>query len=287
MSKSIKEVKTETDEQKVQKLIGFNYYEKIGLGFLLVLIIIAPVLFTQFSTFYGFNEKTGAIGDTIGGVTAPFVNLLAAYLVYKSFAAQIRANSQQRNDHDEQMKQLQKEHSFNYISNYYNLIKEKYGVDESGFTSASVPIWDVFHSSDGLMKNKNFKILNNPSNFKTEKEKESNVYKEKRSELDNYIKLTNKNINSDLKSIENQLDTLLLFYNESDKSSLETGIKSFYRLEVEKIFLRMELDAFYDDRWNNNIEAVKDYLNIENSYRIKSLRSKTKDMMDKMRGKRY
>ena len=37
-------------------------------------------------------DNTGQIGDTIGGITAPFISLISGLLVYYSFRAQIEAN---------------------------------------------------------------------------------------------------------------------------------------------------------------------------------------------------
>lgn len=106
-------------ENKIQKLMGFSTNEKIALGALLTLIILAPYFFTQFSSGISFIGS-GEIGDTIGGITAPFVNLLAAFLVYKSFSAQIEANEQQRKDHREQMDLLTKEHHYTYTNFMFN-----------------------------------------------------------------------------------------------------------------------------------------------------------------------
>lgn len=57
-----------------------------------MLSIAAPWIFTR-SSFVGvsFNE-TGQIGDTIGGLTAPFFNLLSVVLLYSALRSQIRAN---------------------------------------------------------------------------------------------------------------------------------------------------------------------------------------------------
>lgn len=76
-----------------KSLFEKNY--KIILGILLLLIIIAPALFSKVSTLIDFNETTAYIGDTIGGITAPFVNLFAAILVFLSFKQQIQANKMQ------------------------------------------------------------------------------------------------------------------------------------------------------------------------------------------------
>jgi hypothetical protein len=43
-------------------------------------------------------SSTGQIGDTIGGITAPFVGLLSALLIYRAFVVQVKANTiQNRN----------------------------------------------------------------------------------------------------------------------------------------------------------------------------------------------
>lgn len=71
-----------------------NFNKLVGGVFLffIVLIIISPYIFTHYSSFIKFDSDSAAIGDTIGGITAPFVNVLAAILVYLSFKAQIKAN---------------------------------------------------------------------------------------------------------------------------------------------------------------------------------------------------
>jgi hypothetical protein len=78
---------------------------------LLVFTFFAPILFTSFNIVDFSN--TGEIGDTIGGITAPFVNLVAAFLVYISFREQIKAN-----------KLLSKESSFNYFNLTHEIIVE-------------------------------------------------------------------------------------------------------------------------------------------------------------------
>ena len=43
-----------------------------------ITIIIMPYFFTQVNGLFSF-ENSGEIGDTIGGITSPFFNLLAAF----------------------------------------------------------------------------------------------------------------------------------------------------------------------------------------------------------------
>lgn len=109
--------------QKTQKYYGFTKLEVILITILLLVIFIAPWLFTR-ASFFDFDfEGTGQIGDTIGGITAPFVNLLAAFLVYKSFTAQIKANVDQRNNHNEQIKLIRQEQSLTSINELYDRLE--------------------------------------------------------------------------------------------------------------------------------------------------------------------
>lgn len=57
----------------------------------IVLMILAPILFTQEWGCYVL-EGSGEIGDAIGGITAPIVNVMGAILVYFALRAQIKAN---------------------------------------------------------------------------------------------------------------------------------------------------------------------------------------------------
>lgn len=56
-------------------------------------IIILPFVLTGEYFHKRFNfSNTGQIGDTIGGITAPFLNLIGAFLVFFALKAQIKAN---------------------------------------------------------------------------------------------------------------------------------------------------------------------------------------------------
>jgi hypothetical protein len=53
-------------------------------------IFVLPWLFTR--PWIADFTNLGQVGDTIGGTTAPFIGLLSAWLVYRAFKAQIKAN---------------------------------------------------------------------------------------------------------------------------------------------------------------------------------------------------
>jgi hypothetical protein len=61
---------------------------------LFVLSILAPFVLTEPSISFISFKNTGEIGDTIGGITAPFIGLISAILVYLALKAQIDANVQ-------------------------------------------------------------------------------------------------------------------------------------------------------------------------------------------------
>ncbi len=83
----------------------------------LVFMIIAPILFTRPWGVFPFDNSTGVIGDTIGGITAPFINFIGAILVFISFKEQQRANKIQYNGLKEEIN-LNKN-----ISNYNQIIE--------------------------------------------------------------------------------------------------------------------------------------------------------------------
>jgi len=59
----------------------------------IILIFISLYIFTRPAIFSAWDfSSTGQIGDTIGGITGPVINLIGAFLVYISFQAQIKAN---------------------------------------------------------------------------------------------------------------------------------------------------------------------------------------------------
>lgn len=81
------------------------------------LTIIAPLLFVQNWTGIDFNG-TGPIGDTIGGLTSPFLNFLSVTLLYLTLKEQMKFNIKQV-DIDEKNK------DYETVSNLINQIKQE------------------------------------------------------------------------------------------------------------------------------------------------------------------
>jgi len=94
----------------------YNKYLRKGAGgpvfifavvFVLLLIIIsAPFIFTREPSFLGFSfdENTGQIGDTIGGITAPIIGLSTMAATFLAFWVQFKANISQNKENENNYK---------------------------------------------------------------------------------------------------------------------------------------------------------------------------------------
>jgi len=73
-----------------------------------IFAFIAPTIFTQLD-YHHFGAKTGAIGDTIGGLTGPFLNIAGSILVFAALKAQIDANKAVQDQFIHQQKENNKQ----------------------------------------------------------------------------------------------------------------------------------------------------------------------------------
>ena len=85
---------------------------------LFALILILPVLLTKIPFALFDLTETGQIGDTIGGITAPFIGILAGYLTFLAFHEQSKANK-------ETAKDLKEDRFENRFFNFINLLHEQ------------------------------------------------------------------------------------------------------------------------------------------------------------------
>lgn len=97
-------------------------YAKVVLLIGIPIILISPFIFTRSLGFVSFTE-TGQIGDTIGGLTAPIVNLIGAILVYFALYAQIEANKIVQNQIEEQKKDALESKNFNSLFEIFKQVK--------------------------------------------------------------------------------------------------------------------------------------------------------------------
>lgn len=111
-------------ENKVSEVKKILIKAKWLLGIGIFAIILMPVMLTMPSYYelLDFSE-TGQIGDTIGGITAPFLNLIGAFLVFFALQAQVKANEliQEQIDKDKLVKELDNEtENLNQLFLYLN-----------------------------------------------------------------------------------------------------------------------------------------------------------------------
>lgn len=208
--------------EKIEKLIGFSLKEQFGIWLLIIFIVISPALLTQLDWGFDFTQ-TGQIGDTIGGITAPLVNLLAAYLVYKSFEAQIRANTNQRHDHNEQMKEIRKEYDFNYIKSLFTLITEEY---YSKYNDEQIELVSFTSDLESFYDPQSWRL----SDFVGGRQR------------DDFIRdIINDQAVGYLAEIEGDLEKLLILLEELDRLNLDMGIDKYYKSQIEAMVKHMEL----------------------------------------------
>ncbi|NRT17169.1 multisubunit Na+/H+ antiporter MnhB subunit [Flavobacterium sp. 28A] len=79
--------------QNFKKIESKDNVDTIGIiVIILIIVFLVPYLFTL-SVFKEYNfSETGQIGDTIGGLTSPFINGIGAILVYIAFKEQKKSN---------------------------------------------------------------------------------------------------------------------------------------------------------------------------------------------------
>ena len=89
----------------------------------ILLVVLSPFFFTRSLGWLDFTQS-GQIGDTIGGITAPVVNLIGAILVYYALNAQIEANRIIQEQIDDQKKDNDETKRLKYINTLFLNFKE-------------------------------------------------------------------------------------------------------------------------------------------------------------------
>ena len=96
------------------------------IGFCLV-VFSSVLLFTRPAYWEIFDlTQTGQIGDTIGGITAPIINIIGAILIYISFKAQIKANEVQYSLFNEELENQKFDRNFQVTLDLFQTLKEDY-----------------------------------------------------------------------------------------------------------------------------------------------------------------
>ncbi|MCF1420313.1 putative phage abortive infection protein [Mangrovimonas futianensis] len=107
--------------------VNLSKREVVVFGIVGVLLMLLPIAFSQFSSGVSFMD-TGQIGDTIGGITAPFLSFFGSILVFLALKAQIDAN-QLINEQFKEQKII--DYRQNFESTFFNLLNNHHHIVEN------------------------------------------------------------------------------------------------------------------------------------------------------------
>lgn len=108
-----------------------NHYLMLG-G--LIIFCFTAVLSLSKPAIHSFFDlsNSGPVGDTIGGITAPIINLVGAILVYASFRQQLEANRIQKDALNSEIQTSRRLNNFNTTLNIIRNIEEDFKQIKSG-----------------------------------------------------------------------------------------------------------------------------------------------------------
>lgn len=90
-----------------------------------LVLFVATFAFTRPSPWKELDfSRTGQIGDTIGGITAPLVGIIGALLVYFSFREQVKANRIQTINLRQENRRNTETQEFNTLLDLYKQVKD-------------------------------------------------------------------------------------------------------------------------------------------------------------------
>lgn len=231
--------------------------------------LIAPLLFTRKAWFFDVSfVDTGQIGDTIGGISAPFIGLVGAFLVYKSFEAQIKANHQQQINHYQQLKLIRKEQSLSAISYLFKEIEIIVNVNEEKFKNGSVA-----HISKYLLNVKNsegFKENPNYESYLKKTEKQSAI------QIGKAVDVLYENT-MHLRVLVNHISDYSLTY-KNENNTIE--LTHFYTSKIYKLINQLKLNELNQEP----IQSLETVIRFNDEFKLltfKNCQLNTKDLYKK------
>ncbi len=217
-----------------------------------LILTFLPLIISSNSCLGVFDDTTGVIGDTIGGITAPFIGLLSAILVYLALKAQIDANTVQiaanrqlrkKDEQDEIRKTF--DDIFNKIKNHY---KDFIFYDDNASKAYRFMTKRIDEILDGLI---NVKITGKTHEYYYPPEGEHEIFvKDIRAGLTGEIRY----IDTKLRYLKLLLG-LILHYCKYLDTHIEYELKwSSHFITYTKI-LMADIVVFYDDniKWKDSI----------------------------------
>lgn len=162
----------------------------------------------------GFDENTGVIGDTIGGITSPFINFLGAILVYLALKAQIEANNEIRNQFNAQNEARREDEIF---KNVQSALK---GLD-SDFKDFEIRQGKNPISLDKFLRLKIFTEVKDYDQLFNQIYFEEDIFKDER-------------VYSNFKVLIKHLNSICLYF---DNNVFEIHKRELFKMECERLLL--------------------------------------------------
>lgn len=139
-------------ENKQMKDIFKNIEKPLKNGEILLWIGIPLTLLSPFFITRCYNvldfTSTGTIGDTIGGITAPFINIIGAILVFLALKAQIQANVLVQKQISDQVEEKKLQLESDQLNKLYENLKSS--IDN--FTYTTLDTWELRNEENVELK---------------------------------------------------------------------------------------------------------------------------------------
>lgn len=203
--------------------------------FFIVVVIVLPRLFILASPIgYFDNLKPDELGNAIGGMTAPIIGLVSAFLIYVAFSAQVKANKelQKLNERDSNVKEL------NNLINLNSVIQKWISEITLEIDSKIIQQKKVGFDSICYMFNKYLSL----------------EFEAKKSNINDHI----------IKSIE-LYDFVILVSHEIDKSLVAKEYKRYF---FKQILILSKLSIHEDNYHNIKFENSIEKQSFDNYYQI-------------------
>lgn len=211
-------------------------------------ILLLPIILTN-DWFYiiDFNNS-GEVGDTIGGITAPFLSIIGSVLIYLTLKSQIKANKEVSDQINIQ----------NFETKFFEMLR---------VYRENINDWKLLSVND-LNKNMNERYL---YEGRIVANQIYGLFKELFEEIDNFLGIDNKNV--DL-FIEEKYKNVILNIGLSDNSKI-TDLAEFIKLELSLIIIYYGVGNFSIENLNADIKGLykSRVLELFNFLNLKPIRS--------------